>query len=152
MTFANPSIAEMLHKGFEYDYWANMRWYNAVRLMHNQDKASPVLQHILTTQRIWLERCGADVKDIPRASTLAAFEAASKAWQQLLSTKSLDSVVEYTDLRGRPHQRQFGEIAWHVMNHGTFHRGHLRGLAQAEGFEEFTDTDLIYFFDEARKR
>lgn len=152
MTFANQSIAEMLRKGFEYDLWATMRWYNAVQLMKRQDAASPVLQHILTTQRTWLDRCGVAVDSIPRAATKTAFEASSQAWQQLITSKSLDQTIDYQDSRGRQQQRELGEIAWHVINHGTFHRGHLRGLANAEGFEEFADTDLIYFFDEGRKR
>jgi uncharacterized damage-inducible protein DinB len=151
MTYSNDAVVAMLQKGFEYDLWSNMRWYNAVRLMKNQETASPVLQHILTTQRTWLERCGVDVSSIPRASTLAAFEAISKAWQGLLKSRSLDDVISYTDRRDRAQQRALGEIAWHVINHGTFHRGHLRGLAHAEGFEEFSDTDLILFLDEARK-
>ena len=151
MTFASPPIAEMLRLGFEYDLWATMRWYNAWRLMKNQEAASPVLQHILTTQRTWLERCGVPVDSIPRAATRISFEAASAAWLQLLANESLDKVIEYKDSRGRDHKRQLGEIAWHVMNHGTFHRGHMRGLAQAENFDEFADTDLIYFLDETRK-
>ncbi|MFI5387189.1 MAG: DinB family protein [Fimbriimonadales bacterium] len=152
MNFANPSIAEMLRLGLEYDLWANMRWYNALRMMKDQEQGSPVLQHILTTQRTWLERCGEPVTSIPRAATIAAFEAASAAWLKLVTSQPLDKMIDYQDHRGRPHQRQLGEIAWHVINHGTFHRGHLRGLAHAEGFEEFADTDLIIFFDEARKK
>jgi uncharacterized damage-inducible protein DinB len=152
MTFANPSIVEMLTKGFEYDHWANIRWYNALRLMKNQEQGSPVLQHILTAQRTWLERSGVPVDGIPRAATLAALEAISNAWRQLVASQSLDKVIEYQDSRSRTHQRALGEIAWHVLNHGTFHRGHLRGLAQAEGFEEFADTDLVIFFDESRKK
>ncbi|HVT12718.1 MAG TPA: hypothetical protein VHE55_10665 [Fimbriimonadaceae bacterium] len=152
MTYANESIVEMLRSGFEYDLWANMRWFNALQLMRKQDVASPVLQHILTTQRIWLERCGAAVDGIPRAATKTAFEAANQAWIALITGGDLNRLVDYNDFRGRSHKRALGEIAWHVMNHGTFHRGHLRGLAQGEGFEEFTDTDLIYYFDEVRKR
>src|SRR3569832_2359394 len=72
MNYANPSIAELLRTGFEYDIWANLRWYNALRLMKNQEKGSPVLQHILTTQHTWLERCGIKVDEIPRATTRAA--------------------------------------------------------------------------------
>jgi uncharacterized damage-inducible protein DinB len=151
MNYANPSIAELLRTGLEYDLWANMRWYNALRLMKNQEKASPALQHILTTQRTWLERCGAAVDDIPRAATRAAFEAANQAWLQLVAGQSLDKMIAYNDSRARPHQRALGEIAWHIINHGTFHRGHLRGLAQAENFDEFADTDLIDFFDDGQK-
>jgi uncharacterized damage-inducible protein DinB len=39
-----------------------------------------------------------------------------------------------------------GEIAHHVINHGTYHRGHLRGLCDAAEFTEFPDTDLIKFY------
>jgi uncharacterized damage-inducible protein DinB len=151
MTFANQTIVEMLRRGFEYDLWASMRWYNAVRLMKNQDSASPVLQHILTTQRTWLGRCGVSIEEIPRAATRSAFETATKAWQDLLMSQPLDKRIAYEDRRGRHQERELGEIAWHVLNHGTFHRGHLRGLAQAEGFEEFSDTDIVLFLDEDRK-
>jgi uncharacterized damage-inducible protein DinB len=152
MNFSNQPIIELLRKGFEYDLWANTRWYSAVRLMKDQEHASPVLQHVLTVQRVWLERCGVDVTEIPRAATRAAFDMANKAWVDLLGSQPLDKTYEYLDFRSRPHKRELGEIAWHVINHGTFHRGHLRGLAQAEGFDEFADTDLIYFFDESRKQ
>jgi len=152
MTYSNESIVEMLRKGFEYDLWANLRWFNAAQLMKKQDTASPVLQHILTAQRTWLERCGAPVDTIPRAATIASFGAASKVWLQLISSQPLDKVIDYQDGRGRDQHRPLGEIAWHVMNHGTFHRGHLRGLAQSEGFEEFADTDLALFFAEERKK
>ncbi|HTQ10075.1 MAG TPA: DinB family protein [Fimbriimonadaceae bacterium] len=151
MNFSDSSIGELLRKGFEYDFWATMRWYNAVRLMRNQESASPVVQHILTTQRVWLERCGYPVESVPRAATRSAFEAASEAWLKLISTEPLDKMIAYKDFRGRDHERPLGEIAWHVINHGTFHRGHLRGLAQAEGFDEFADTDLIYYTDELAK-
>jgi uncharacterized damage-inducible protein DinB len=151
MTFANLTIVEMLRKGFEYDYWASMRWYNALQLMKKQDTASPVLQHILTTQRVWLGRCGVDIEPIPRAATRTAFELASKAWQEVLASTPLDKKIAYQDRRGRDQVREVGEIAWHVLNHSTFHRGQLRGLAQAEGFEEFADTDIVLFLDDARK-
>lgn len=151
MTYANPPIAEMLRLGFEYDIWATMRWYNSWRLMKNQEAASPVLQHILTTQRTWLERCGVDVDSIPRAATRMSFEAASEAWIKLIASENLDKVIVYKDRRGHDKERPLGEIAWHVINHGTFHRGHLRGLAQAENFDEFMDTDLVLFLDEKRK-
>src|SRR5579862_3828576 len=116
MNFANQSIVDMLHKGFEYDLWATMRWYNAVRLMKDQERATSALQHILTAQRTWLERCGIPVADFSRVANRASFEACSIAWQQLIKSKPLDTKFNYSDRRGRPHQRELGEIAWHVLN------------------------------------
>lgn len=145
------ALLPMLQTGFRYDLWANLRWYNSVRLMKEGEAGSAVLQHILTTQRTWLDRCGVPVAEFPRAATRKAFEAINGAWLTLLETRSMDDSISYHDSRGRERVRPLGEIAWHVINHGTYHRGHLRGLAQNEQFDEFGDTDLVLFFDEARK-
>lgn len=45
-------------------------------------------------------------------------------------------------------EHMLSEVAHHVFNHGTYHRGHLRGLADAAGFEDFPETDLIRFYRE----
>jgi uncharacterized damage-inducible protein DinB len=38
------------------------------------------------------------------------------------------------------------DIAAHVVNHGTYHRGQLRERAEADGLDDFPETDLILFF------
>ena len=42
-------------------------------------------------------------------------------------------------------------MAHHVLNHGTYHRGHLRGLAYAEGWDDFHDTDYSAWLRETGK-
>ncbi|MFX6823282.1 DinB family protein [Acinetobacter baumannii] len=34
-------------------------------------------------------------------------------------------------------------IVLHVANHGTYHRGELRGLCRAAGWEDFPETDFF---------
>ena len=36
------------------------------------------------------------------------------------------------------------ELTWHVLNHGTYHRGHLMGLAEREGWDP-PGTDFLDF-------
>lgn len=153
MNYANDSVRQMLLLGFEYDLWANLRWYNAIQLMkERQSDASAALQHILTAQRNWLERCGVAVEGLSRVATRSGLQEMNETWRKLLASRSLDDVIEYKNSRGQDFKRPLGEIAWHVMNHGTFHRGHIRGLAQAEKFDEFADTDLFLFLDAAAAR
>lgn len=138
---------------FDYDLWATRRWLLALPSIANLGRAHEILEHILFAQKIWLQRIGVDVPDqIGNIPIGALFEQLNRAWKQVAEEANLGEPVDYTNLRGEEFTRTIGEIAYHVINHGTYHRGHLRGLVETEGGEGFPDTDLIYFLIEQEKR
>ncbi|HEY3780977.1 MAG TPA: DinB family protein [Fimbriimonadaceae bacterium] len=135
-----------LKAGFEYDRWANRAWLSSLNGFKNLDRPFQVLDHILKAQMIWLERCGMDHQQIREDQPLEnLFGQLAEAWIQLLDAADLDEVIDYTNLRGEPYSEPLAQIAMHVINHGTYHRGHLRGLAEADGFTNFPETDLILY-------
>lgn len=71
-------------------------------------------------------------RDVPRLNEL---------WRRIISEADLDSVLEMTGDR----KISALDLIQHVMNHGTYHRGHLRGLAEAEGLTDFPETDIVRF-------
>lgn len=141
----------MLRNGFDYDLWANRQWISALGGFDKHlDRAQAVLEHMLAAQQIWLERCGTVV--FPEQENVRLhdlFEITSQAWQVLLEESEGDEPITYTTSRGETYTNTLAQIAYHVLNHGTYHRGQLRGLADADGFEGFPETDLILFL---RKR
>lgn len=68
-------------------------------------------------------------------------EANFAAWHSVLSQRDLGEVIHYQNLAGVPQSRALVDIALHVINHGTYHRGQLREMA-TDGFPE---TDFILF-------
>ena len=64
-------------------------------------------------------------------------------WVEAL--KSEDRVVEYRRTTGEPGSRLLSEIAKHVVNHGTYHRGEMRGICRGRGEDGFPETDLISY-------
>lgn len=135
-----------LLQGFRYDHWANERWCEVVRRMKNADRANEILGHIAMAQEVWMQRClgkASQRDDRPELSERLA--SATEHWRTYIVQADLDQEIAYQTLSGDPYVHRVHEIARHVLNHGTYHRGHLRGLAEAEQFEGFPETDLIVF-------
>lgn len=128
---------------FDYDLWANRRWLGPARLIERYD----VFSHILRAQENWIAR----VKERPAQEIETPFEAhltrLHKEWKELLTNGDLDQEVTYGNSTGKTFTNNLAEIALHVLNHGTYHRGELRGYAGAANIE-FLETDRIVWLRE----
>jgi len=104
---------------------------------------------MLQSKQIWLTRTGAVINPQKRDMSLQElFDITNDGWTMVLQRSSPEEMITYTNTRGETFTNSLGEIALHVINHGTYHRGQLRGLAEAQGNENFPETDLILFFRE----
>ncbi|MDI9641340.1 DinB family protein [Kamptonema cortianum] len=136
---------------FDYDLWANQQWLDVVPKMAHAARGMELLGHIAQAQWIWLNRCKESLGDAtpspanPIEINDDVFESLTDAWKHLLSQHEGSRLIEYQNLSGKSFQNSLDEIAAHVLNHGTYHRGQLRGLAEAENFEDFRDTDFIAY-------
>lgn len=134
-----------LRRGFDYDLWANRQWIRALGSFKELGRAQAVLEHILGAQRFWLDACGVGIVQGQVDIGLdVLFAETSSAWKQLIEAADLDAPIQVS-LRIGDASFTLGQIAMHVVNHGTYHRGQLRGLAQAEGLAGFPETDLVRF-------
>lgn len=136
-------------RSLDYDRWANLQWVGAIGTFKDLMRAHLILEHMLGASRIWLERCGVELRPAEDDSSLQSlFEDVANAWRYLIESQPLDTQIPYNNLAGQPFVNTLGEIVLHVINHGTYHRGQLRGLAMAEGVTNFPETDLILFYRE----
>jgi len=143
-------LRDSINEGFDYDLWANRKWVFALGAFRTQLlEAQSVLEHILSAQRIWIERCGVQVLEPEENVSLdELFALYRDAWQAQISDRAASERIVYQNSSGQVFESELQQIARHVLNHGTYHRGHLRGLAAAEPLESFPDTDLILFLRE----
>lgn len=135
-------MRDFLIEGLEYDLWANQKWSPMAGQLA---QVEPILRHVLRSQRIWLERCLGEesMRAWPEALD-DALKAANEDWIELIRISDPEAFVTY-ERNGNAHFETIEQIARHVINHGTYHRGQLRGLA--EGLE-FPETDFILFIRE----
>lgn len=144
----DPLIAH-LQRGFDYDLWANLRWLDWIDTMPDSSKAREIMTHIARAQHIWLQRFDRTPVDFdPQTPLQESLQAHTELWRATVLDIPLDQILHWTRLDGSPRQGTLEDVARHVINHGTYHRGHLRGLADAAGFEAFEDTDFARYFDQ----
>ena len=142
-------LRQDLMQRFDYDLWANRQWLKAIGRFRDIEKAQSTFEHILGAQRVWLSRLGVEVTQAGEDMSLDELVGiVNRAWHMVLTDGALEQPITYQNLHGFPFTNTIGQIATHVVNHGTYHRGQLRGQAMAEGLESFPETDLINFYRE----
>ena len=120
------SVRELLIDGFEYDAWANRQWLPLVTM---KPKIAEVFTHIVWAQETWYARISGDtvlVTDDP----LRRLNCINELWIGRLQTCDLDEIVAYRNTKGESFNHSIGNIARHVVDNGTYHRGQLLALAE----------------------
>ncbi|MDX2066288.1 MAG: DinB family protein [Fimbriimonadaceae bacterium] len=138
------SLRDTLIEGFRYDAWANARW-DAVLAEWPNETAHRWRLHLANAKRTWLTRF--DGQDHTERSETEV----DAAWIAVVAELDLDEALEYRTLSGVPFTQPNHEIVRHVINHGTYHRGQLRMLAEIDGIA-WPETDLIFFSREQSAR
>lgn len=139
-----------LFDAFRYDRWANRRWIDALDATGTEAEWA-VMRHLLAVQQIWLMRVQGDspaglpeITDLPET-----LEVLYEGWTESVANHRHNPTVAYHRFDGEPQENSFESLALHTLNHGTYHRGEIRGLYRARSCPDFVDTDLILFLREA---
>lgn len=161
----------MLVRFAAYNLWANTRISrefagSAPELKLDTDfpgsfsSVRKTLYHIWDAEVIWLNRLkghGDSVLPIIHATEpfpvfVEKFLTTSLQWKNFVETKPADFFLEtltYRNSKGIEYSSVIGEIAHHVFNHGTYHRGQAINLMRAAGIGPVGSTDFITYTREA---
>lgn len=132
---------------FEYDLWANRRWAVYLSGRRWPEPESAIFRHILSASTIWLLRLEGDspaAMPSPATDDPTMVDLHDK-WLRVVTNRDLEEVIHYKRVNGEALSSRVGEIARHVANHATYHRGEIRGLCRAAGLDDFPETDYIRF-------
>ncbi len=137
---------------FDYDAWANRECITAMRLENIILLPDVIgrIAHILSAQRLWLERILGQSPTLPvwPTSTLqecgVLAEEMTSAWRSFLiqistqtigalSQRSLQDNVKYRNTKGEPFFSQVEGILTHVLFHSAYHRGQVALQLRSSG-------------------
>jgi len=138
---------EELATGFRYDLWANRMWLECLNRKAAGTPDRDIFGHVLSASTIWVTRCeGTSLDHFPIVEqTEEALEALITRWLAVVDKLSANPTIDYKRTSGEAHSSRFSDIVAHVVNHGTYHRGELRGLCLSRGDVDFPETDRIGF-------
>ena len=138
---------------FSYDHWANRDCIGAMRAAHSVSADSiGRMAHILSAQKLWLERLLGHPQSLPVWPTLTIDDCAElaeemySAWRKYLSDSTptaLAAEIEYRNTRGEAWSSRVEDILTHVLFHSAYHRGQIASQMRAEGLTP-ASTDFIH--------
>jgi uncharacterized damage-inducible protein DinB len=138
---------------FSYDHWANRECLRAMR----ESKMLPAttlgrLAHILSAERLWLERLRQQKQTMPvwPTSTIEDCEMLTDemgvAWRDYLNSVGmgeLDRTFEYRNTKGELWSSRVEDVLMHVITHSAYHRGQVAIEMRAAGATP-ASTDFIH--------
>ncbi len=157
---------------FEYNYWANGRILACTSKLSPEQFAAPVafpygnllatLVHILDAEYGWRillaqaeETPDLSEKDFPTLQSLVDRwryeEGHMRAYLSGLSDEDLQGVVRYVNKQGIQRERIRWQGLFHVVNHGTQHRGEAAAMLTDYGRSP-GDIDFTVYLIENRRR
>lgn len=146
-------MLEHLRRQFVYEEWANREVLSAVR--SNPDANTRPLQlmaHILSAQRLWLERLTQQAQSLPVWPKFDLAECETHAaelgrlWREYfesLPPSLLSEVISYKNTKGEPWTDTVQDILTHVLMHSAYHRGQIASQMRASG-QPPASTDFIH--------
>jgi uncharacterized damage-inducible protein DinB len=140
---------------FDYNDWANSKILEKLFLNNKgDDNTRKLMSHIVSVQDTWLERIKEtenykiDIWEIYSAQELQILsDNSSKVWQKFISKLTNDdfeNICSYKNSKGTEFTNTYQEILTHVINHSTYHRGHINQLLRLKSIEPVSIDFITY--------
>jgi len=138
---------------FRYDDWANREVVNALQGLSTAPRRSlKILAHIVSAERLWLERLRLEKQTYPVWPDLTLEQCQQEvehlreqwpAYLLSLAETDLERSVSYQNSRGETWRSQSLDILLHVVLHSAYHRGQIATDMRGAGFSP-AYTDFIH--------
>ena len=146
-------LLEHLRRQFAYDDWANREVLAGLRASaHPSVRPRQLLAHILSAERLWLERIRSQPQSLPVwpdftldqcEEQIVNFARLSREFLDQISPAGLSQTVVYKNSKGEPWTSTVEDILTHALLHSAYHRGQIASQVRAGG-EQPAYTDFIH--------
>jgi uncharacterized damage-inducible protein DinB len=158
----------LLRTQLDYTYWASDRLLDAARPLSEDELSRDLgnsfggvlgtLVHIFQGDRVWLSRVsGAPRSTLGDPSETWTIDSLQSAWVDVHlgwidwagSLDDVERMLDYVNLAGKANRLALWEIVFHVVNHGTYHRGQVTTMLRQLGYSPVS-TDLHGYYQSLR--
>jgi uncharacterized damage-inducible protein DinB len=143
------NLADYFRRQFAYNAWANGEVLAVIRTSGADERSLQLMSHILSAERLWLERIQQQPQSLPvwpkfdLAECEAQAAAMARLWDDYLNVLNGDfsPVITYKNARGEPWTSTVVDILTHVILHSAYHRGqiasHMREVGETPPYTDF---------------
>lgn len=157
---------------FDYNYWARDRQLEACAKLSPEQVLQPLggsfkslrdtLVHIAGAEWVWCERWhGRSPRALPTGTDFSTLQSVEQYWRKVeqdvrpfvstLTESKLREPLSYTNFAGQQWTYPLWQAMFHLVNHGTYHRGQVTTLLRQLGVEAVS-SDYLRMLDAAAAR
>jgi uncharacterized damage-inducible protein DinB len=159
-------MKEILKQYASYNVWAHQRLLDVIvalpedmhvkKLVSSFDSLHSTILHVWDAEAVWWQRVklqertvapsenfSGNMKDL--ANGLLHQSKQWEGWVSAASDLSLDHVFSYQTSKKEQFKQPVFQVALHVFNHSTYHRGQLVAMLRQLGVEKIPATDFSVF-------
>lgn len=145
-------LLDHFRRQFVYDSWANRQVLRALVDAGPEPRSLQLLAHILSAERLWLERIKGQPQSVAVWPDFAIerckqeIEDMASSWSTYvsqLSSDRLSGAVVYKNSKGEEWTSGVQDILTHVLLHSAYHRGQIASQMRAKGNQP-AYTDFIH--------
>jgi uncharacterized damage-inducible protein DinB len=148
-------LVQYFRRQFTYNAWANgevLSAINAESAQSNHTRPLKVLAHILSAERLWLERLRQQPQTMPVwpesgiAQCQAEISDLIQLWREFLPSLSDSQLLQtsnYKNSKGELWSSTVQDVLTHVLLHSAYHRGQIALLLREAGASP-AYTDFIH--------
>jgi len=160
-------VKKLILQFFDYHSWANNQLIDHLsklpkEIIHKEVNSvfpsiSQTFAHMYAVDKLWFLRVsGKSVNSIeaqPFITTQEMNDAFTYLHNEMLEflnlIDDLEQPVIYTNTKGEHFRNSIREIIYHIVNHGTYHRGNIAAMIRQLGYQGIS-TDYIYYLGSVR--
>jgi uncharacterized damage-inducible protein DinB len=159
------SLADIVRSHLDYTAWASQRLLDAAAQLTPEELTRDfgtadrsvlgTLAHIFAADRVWLARFTAAPPSVFISDADRDLGALQRNWPTLfdrwklwvagLDEEQLQAPFAYSDLKGNQWIQPLWQLTFHVVNHGTHHRGQVSGFLRGLGHTP-PPVDLHFYY------
>jgi uncharacterized damage-inducible protein DinB len=151
-------LLDYFRRQFEYDTWANREVLFTIQRISASasetqlTRSLELLSHILSAERLWLERLAAQRQSLPVWPEFlvnqceAQIEELSRLWRDYfsqLTSSALSEKMAYKNSKGESWSSTVQDVLTHVLLHSAYHRGQIASQMRTAGHTP-AYTDFIH--------
>ena len=146
------NIRDHFLRMFAYDGWANRECLAAMRIAGSSSATIGRMAHVVSAEKLWLERLRSERQSLPVWPTMTIEEMAAlvnqmtalwKNYLNQLPPSAFKDKIEYRNSKGERWFSLAEDILTHVLMHSAYHRGQIAMEMRAAGNEP-AYTDFIH--------
>jgi uncharacterized damage-inducible protein DinB len=165
-------MAYTLHQHLSYSVWATARLAETLqpvgeKILYAEVKSSfpsiaKTLLHLWDAEVIWLKRMqGISLTSWPsqnfsgtKDDLITGVVNSSKELLNFIELKGTDflpSKISYKNMKGDSFEDVIENILYHIVNHGSYHRGQVTTLLHELGVNKIQSMDIIFYLRSLKK-